>query len=817
MKYRNYNELSHKFRSTFYSPNHTLKYNERYFIDQEEKAEQKLSTITASKNFKTKTNFFTHKRNISEPTNLYSSLSNMEEKIPFANIDKSRKIFIKQLFDENFYPRILKKSNFRKHAKNFLPSLTNTNFHDVFPHSTRNKLEDDNMLSSNNNFHADPAEEKIPHFSDYSNSMKQMKNLYNMNIKDNSPNKMLKSNKLNREELLYIKNTMKDNNQKDLEIKVKNSDFDNPKKSLKVLKLNRLLVDNINEACTKMQYETYINSFNSQQKEKYKLYIMPKATVRTMKLGFKGSGTNKSSKKHIFGRHSPIKARKSEEDATEADEEKLSHINKKSNQITPDLRTEQSIINTINTNYKKENVVSSTVIRNYLLKELNSYFFRYFNQSKMNPSSRIYGTLTAYNNSLFLFGGLNSTENSELWKMNLKKNNLCWEKINFKIDSNFNRKYGHTTCLFNDLLYIFGGNINLKKTKYPYEDLMIYNIKTNTMKVSAFNACRNKYSRQYIYIPKRRNHIAHVIGNIMIVQGGIDLEKEYFGSVPDDDELFKPLPKNNNHLLGDFMFLDLNSLKWTPMTKIFFKTRDKKVNETRSCKRVYHSSCLVLSQINILKVDKLNIFKSDKVEKYPDEQEGNKKEINPTLEGIYIFGGLDEHFKPTNNLYVLHCFRNPLIFTEPRISGKYPSPRFSCSMDYNATLSFIVIFGGKDITNVFNDFFVLDLINFCWINVDLFGTLNPERRSGHCSAVVDNSLYIFGGYDENNTYINAKTMCVDLDILKNKKLKKIYDYAVSTLKSNHRDRGAHKILECLEEGKDLPPEIISFLHLDLEA
>ena len=38
-------------------------------------------------------------------------------------------------------------------------------------------------------------------------------------------------------------------------------------------------------------------------------------------------------------------------------------------------------------------------------------------------------------------------------------------------------------------------------------------------------------------------------------------------------------------------------------------------------------------------------------------------------------------------------------------------------------------------------------------------------------------MYIFGGCDENNKYPSAKVLCIELDLLRNKKLSKIFDFA----------------------------------------
>ena len=110
--------------------------------------------------------------------------------------------------------------------------------------------------------------------------------------------------------------------------------------------------------------------------------------------------------------------------------------------------------------------------------------------------------------------------------------------------------------------------------------------------------------------------------------------------------------------------------------------------------------------------------------------------------------------------------------------------------------------------------YILDIMNFHWINVNLFGASIKQGISGHCAGIINDKLYIFGGCDEDNRYINAKLLCVELDLFRNKKLAKIYEYASSVLKDNPKDKTAKNVLELLKGGVDLPPDIYPFLQLD---
>ena len=105
-------------------------------------------------------------------------------------------------------------------------------------------------------------------------------------------------------------------------------------------------------------------------------------------------------------------------------------------------------------------------------------------------------------------------------------------------------------------------------------------------------------------------------------------------------------------------------------------------------------------------------------------------------------------------------------------------------------------------------------MNFQWINVRLFGASINEQISGHCAGIINDKLYIFGGTDGDNRYINAKLLCIELDLFRNKKLSKIYEYASAVLKDNSRDKTAKNVLELMKGGVDLPPDVYPFLQLD---
>jgi hypothetical protein len=266
------------------------------------------------------------------------------------------------------------------------------------------------------------------------------------------------------------------------------------------------------------------------------------------------------------------------------------------------------------------------------------------------------------------------------------------------------------------------------------------------------------------------------------------------------------------------MMLDLNILKWTKLDNIRYKVRvskgKKKMNEL---KRAYHCSCLVLNNDNMLKGNKLNIYYSEFTRDYnsilsPNDPIKNKQAFDPKYEGIYIFGGLDQNLQSTNTMYILHIFKNPLVLYEPHCKGITPSPRFSSTLNYYKPLNYIVLYGGKNLDIVFNDLFILDITNFNWIAVGLFGSIN-EKRAEHCSEIIGDNLIIFGGCNENNI-LNAKVFIIELDLFKNKRFKKIYDFALENLKIDSTDRIANMVVDKIKKGEDIPKDVYPFLSIE---
>ena len=836
MKIKNGKNSIHKYKKNFLLVSKikdTLSYfNKTGYFTKKDSNKSNISNANKSlfynKSFsKTTTPLNRSKRNLS-----FNNINNINDSYLIETKNKTPNL-LNTSYKNKFYPKSYKDKNFIREIYNRLPYLQIKN----------NFNSEKNEVNKND---VDNNEVKEILITEYTNSLKKFSDIYKNNGEelnnelknkeeiDESALDFMKSNSVNSKENDYISSIIK-NKKKNYSVEIENESYLSPKNSLMTLKINNQLLNNVEKSALKYQYNLYSEKINEKQLNKLKLLIMPKINIKLTKFNFENKNDISNSDKEIiqsFRKKSYFKKFN-----IKSIKNKKENENNKENKMT-------NIANEINeeNNYIEKTTIDSINMRNNLLLEVKSYFCKYLKGNVAIPCSRYGATFTKYKSKLYLFGGATSYEDNDLWTLEIKLKKPIWKKINYKKESEFpiNKRYGHSCVFFNNNLYIFGGNINLKSPKYSQEDILIYNIKTNTLKIGSFNKERVSLTSRSIYIPQRRNHISHVIGWNMIVHGGIDITKEY----SKENQIYTPfgeeirqnietsITKNNeSFVLNDWMMLDLITMKWSLMNNIKYKLIDKKLMKNAKLKggvyRVYHSSCLVMSLDSIMKGNRINIYRNnnnikfDIVDKEKDiisnaydfEKEGKYKfDIN--YEGIYIFGGLDENLKETNNLFILHCFQNPLIFFEPEIKGIPPEKRSMASINFNKDLNIITLFGGRDNIKVFNDLFILDIMNFEWIKINLFGPENICKRFEHCSGILNENLFIFGGCDENNKYPQAKTFCIELDILKNKYTSKIYNYANTSLKENPKNEEGKLILKLIREGNDIPKNIFPYLKLN---
>ena len=390
---------------------------------------------------------------------------------------------------------------------------------------------------------------------------------------------------------------------------------------------------------------------------------------------------------------------------------------------------------------KKEDKVLPPIPENQKLR-----LFSYYKYPNLNfPEGREQFSISTNGNNIVITGGISSQmKQMYIWSLNISQ--LTWTKI--KTQNNTNCRFGHSGIIYQNKMYLYGG-----RTKYINSSL--------TVGFEIFNFNDNTFSTPQISkngVENRRNHIAELLGNQMLIHGGITKEKE---------------------ILNDTHILNFTPLKWT-MASINYLTPGPKL--------FGHSSCTVIPNA-VVTNHKFNIYK------YPDS-EALKNLINDSRvkeKGIYIFGGKNkENGGISNQLWILILGQKPLQWVQPLTDGKIPSPRYFHSMNYYEKGGFVIIHGGRNDemsdSFAFNDTFILNLENFNWMEIELYNSelsnFNVFCRCGHQSVIYSNKLIIIGGMNSNN-YIGSSLFVVNLDFYFNPKIKHHEQIMIDKLSGNN--------------------------------
>ena len=353
-------------------------------------------------------------------------------------------------------------------------------------------------------------------------------------------------------------------------------------------------------------------------------------------------------------------------------------------------------------------------------KEEEIKLFSYFKYSPKNfPEGKEQFSLCSKGKYLYLSGGLSTNmKQMIIWSLNMET--LEWNKLTLK--NSIYSRYGHSSVYYQNKIYFYGGTVIIEKTS------MLASLEIFSLTEKSFILTNVKGSPS-----KRKNHIAQIIGNSMLIHGGID---------------------EDNQVLDDCHILNLQQMQWsTPLID----------SDNQHPKVFGHSSCLVVPS-NIVSNNAFNIYK------FPDADYVNKKNKKNIQRGLYIFGGKTKEINGiTNNLWILLIGQQPLQWIKPETKGIQPSPRYYHSMNFFEKSRYIIIHGGRndDLSSscALNDTFIFELINFNWIKVNLYSTIknfNVISRFGHNSSIFANKLIILGGMNNNN-YIGSSLFIVNLD------------------------------------------------------
>ena len=347
-------------------------------------------------------------------------------------------------------------------------------------------------------------------------------------------------------------------------------------------------------------------------------------------------------------------------------------------------------------------------------------YYRYPNRNFPEGKEQFSIFLREKDKQIIICGGLSAfMRGMSIWSLDLEK--LEWKKISQ--DSQTNNRFGHTSVIYQNKIYLFGG-----RTKYGNSFV------SPGLEIFSLNdKCYINHDPEGGIIPEpRKNHIAELVGNQMLIHGGI---------------------RENNQVLGDccYLNLSLNQLKWGVCPII---------RSTQSPRLYGHTSALILPK-EYYASNKLSIFN------YPEVEFANSRIKE---KGIYIFGGkTKEDGGLSNKMWILMIGSKKLKWYSPDIKGKPPSPRYFHSMSYYDKGNILIIHGGRNDAvsenAALNDTFVFDLENFEWMEVNLYFQLSRFKvlnRCAHQSIVFSNKLIILGVMNNNN-YIGSGLFIVNLD------------------------------------------------------
>ena len=380
------------------------------------------------------------------------------------------------------------------------------------------------------------------------------------------------------------------------------------------------------------------------------------------------------------------------------------------------IRADIPVINLINENYKNEDDAFPKLSKIDEELELFSFFIY---PSKNFPEGKEQFSLCSKGKYLYLSGGLSTNmKQLSIWSLNMET--LEWNKILLK-NTTYSR-FGHTSIYYQNKIYFFGGTLKIEKSS------LLTNLEIFSFHDKSFVVSNSKGGPC-----KRKNHIAELIGNTMLIHGGLDEEEQ---------------------ILDDCYILNLLTLKW------FIPV----INSNTPHPKVYgHSSCLVVPN-SVLTNGAFSVYK------IPDVDYISKKGKKNIQKGLYIFGGKTKEINGlTNNLWILLLGQTPLQWIKPETKGIQPSPRYYHSMNFYEKSRYIIIHGGRNdnlsSSCALDDTFILELVNLNWIKIKLYSNNDNFKvisRFGHNSSIFDNKLIIFGGMNNNN-YIGSSLFIVNLD------------------------------------------------------
>ena len=394
-------------------------------------------------------------------------------------------------------------------------------------------------------------------------------------------------------------------------------------------------------------------------------------------------------------------------------------------------------------------------------------YYRYPNRNF--PEGREQFSIFFYNNNrIYICGGLTVKMGiMPIWYLNMDK--LEWNKVPQK--ENTNNRFGHTSIIYQNKIYFYGGRAKIDKALY-YCGLEIFSLNEGIY----YKPMLSKLNSPTL----RRNHIAILIDEQIFIHGGVS---------------------ENNEILSDCHLLNLNPLKWLKVS----------INRRSQNPKLYgHTGCVVVPKQYLIN-HKFNIYA------YPDLEVVN---CRIKKKGLYVFGGKSkEEGGISNKLWILTIGQKLLEWNLAETKGIPPRPRYNHSMSFYERGNFLIIHGGRNDlmsdTIAFDDTFVLDLEFFEWFKVELYSQFDKFKvlsRCGHQSSIYGNKLIIFGGMNNNN-YIGSSLFIVNLDFTYNNQQRSIQEIMMKELKGQDDVEAKQKLFKLKNELRRMQLGLVTKVNL----
>lgn len=273
-----------------------------------------------------------------------------------------------------------------------------------------------------------------------------------------------------------------------MKVSIMNPEYKNPFESFKSLKKNKKIFEEVSGSFLQRQEQVYNDAIDKFNKETMKFKVkMPKIKVTTVM------------PKMIYDFHKNKK--ETERKSAKREKNKISSVNE------------------------------ALMIQGQIISDNDPTLFAFYKYSHKNfPEGREQFAFHSNVNNIILWGGIASNKNVDVWSLNPES--LEWNKIQADNFYPPNFRYGHSGILFEKKFYVFGGKS--KNNNYPYlADLEIFNQEDHLWSSPILNTSTS--------LKLRKNHVAELIGHIMIIHGGMT---------------------DNNECLNDTHILSFQPLKW---------------------------------------------------------------------------------------------------------------------------------------------------------------------------------------------------------------------------------------------------------------